>query len=394
MLKGVLTRLLLAIALLATISGAAAAQDEPAALEGQDWHLVAYAVDGGIEAVPWTIEATLLLEGGSASGSAGCNTFNGSYTLAEEQLTFDPAIATTRMACPGPASTVESAYMSLLPQTATWAIADGVLSLFDAAGAGLLEFELAALALTQRHLASIDALLTDQQAELDRAHQRLDNMRVGTLRDRIKTLEAAVQTLKAQAASASASSSNSGSGSSYNATEKVLLKAIPNKVRTTCRPLRSSLPRGTVAAVACDGVRSAVAEMAYYLMEWQDAEATLKSVAAANGVPNRQPRCHNQKAGWVTYGAPGGAEACWADNGIANFRLITTAAGCHQLDVAGTKLTEPAVYLAIEGKNNRMEPLRAAGLAYTDATYYIMNFEVGGSIPHGNQPLTPACRNT
>ena len=127
-------------------------------------------------------------------------------------------------------------------------------------------------------------------------------------------------------------------------------------------------------------------------MEWQDAETTLRSVGAANGVPNRQPRCHNQRAGWVTYGAPGGAEACWAENGIANYRLITAAAGCHQLDVAGRKLTEPAIYLAIEGKSNKMEPLRAAGLAYTDATYFLKNFEIGQDIPHGNQPLTPACR--
>jgi hypothetical protein len=147
-----------------------------------------------------------------------------------------------------------------------------------------------------------------------------------------------------------------------------------------------------VAAVACDGARDTVTEMAYYLMEWTDAEATLKSVARANGATRRRPTCHNQRAGWTTFGAPVGAEACWIDDGVANYRLITTAAGCHQLDVAGTHLTEPAIYLALEGKERRIEPVRATGLAYTDASIYLMNFDVGGSIPHGDQPQTPACR--
>ena len=172
----------------------------------------------------------------------------------------------------------------------------------------------------------------------------------------------------------------------------MLLKAIPRKVERTCRPLRSGLPRGTVAAVACDGVRKAVAEMAYYLMEWDDAEATLESIARANGAPNRQPRCDRQRAGWISYGTQIGAEACWTAQGKGNYRLVTRAAACHQLDVAGTQLREPAIYLAIEGKNGKTEPLRAAGLAYTDASYYLMNFEVGTSIPFGNQPRTPTCR--
>ena len=233
-------------------------------------------------------------------------------------------------------------------------------------------------------------LLDDQQSEIARADLRIDNIRIGTLRQRIKELEATVETLQAQAAAAAASSS--ATGSAFTAQEKVLLKAIPRKVERTCRPLRSGLPRGTVAAVACDGVRKAVAEMAYYLMEWDDAEATLESVARANGAPNRQPRCDRQRAGWISYGTQIGAEACWAAKGKGNYRLVTRAAACHQLDVAGTQMREPAIYLAIEGNNDRMEPLRAAGLTYTEASYYLMNFEVGGYIPHGKQPRTPTCR--
>ena len=31
--------------------------------------------------------------------------------------------------------------------------------------------------------------------------------------------------------------------------------------------------------------------------------------------------------------------------------------------------------------------------AYTDASYYLQNSEIGEYIPWGNQPRTPACRN-
>jgi hypothetical protein len=122
--------------------------------------------------------------------------------------------------------------------------------------------------------------------------------------------------------------------------------------------------------------------------------ATMKSVASANGAPNR-PRgaCFSNKPGWLDLGPSVGAEACWIDGGRANYRLITRAAGCKQLDVAGTRLTEPAIYLAMEARNRQLEPLRAAGLAYTDSNYYIMNFEAGEYIPAGNLPRTPGCRS-
>jgi heat shock protein HslJ len=41
---------------------------------------------------------TLRLDGGRASGNAGCNSFSGTYKLSEERLEFGP-LATTRMAC-------------------------------------------------------------------------------------------------------------------------------------------------------------------------------------------------------------------------------------------------------------------------------------------------------
>ncbi len=386
-----LTRLALVAALVISVPTATVAQ--PESLEDTTWHLAGYTLDDVAESVPWLVDATLLLEGGSASGSGGCNSFSGSYTLDGDQLTFEQPFTVTLRGCREPQMGVENTYLSLLPQTATWQIADGVLTLADELGNPLLDLERAVVALTQSDLTAIAAQFAASEAEIARVGERIDNIRVGTLRDRIKQLEASVKALQAQIAASAASPPRSGSGSAYSAEEKVLLKAIPRKVEGSCRPLRTSLPSGTVAAVACDGFRDNVAEQAYYLMEWQDAVTTMKSVASTNGAPNRPGgACFANRTGWLDLGPSVGAEACWIDGGRANYRLITRAAGCKQLDVAGTRLTEPAIYLAMEARDRKLEPLRAAGLAYTDSNYYIMNFEAGEYIPAGNQPRTPGCR--
>lgn len=57
---------------------------------------------------------------GTVSGFAGCNTFQGSYTLAGETLTLGP-LTTTRIGCERPASAVEAEYLTALAGTTTWA---------------------------------------------------------------------------------------------------------------------------------------------------------------------------------------------------------------------------------------------------------------------------------
>ena len=387
MIRTAFVRASIACLLLASMPALVGAQDEAATSpEGIEWQLIGYGVDGEIGVVPWSVGASLLLEDGTATGSTGCNRFNGTYQLEGGSLTFDETFAVTRAACPDPQAAVEGAYLANLPQTASWAIEDGVLSLADAEGAPLLDFEAEALALSANDVAALVGLFESQQAQIDRLGERVDNIRIGVLRDRIKTLEDEVESLRSSAAS-------SGSGTSFTSAENVLLKGIPNRVRKSCSPIRGSrLPAGTVAAVACDGVRQNVATMAYYLMEYDDAVATLRTVARANDVPKRRPKCSQQQASWFDLGIPVGAEACWVGDGAANVRLIAPAANCQRLDVGGTVMQEPAIYLALEGTNRRLEPLRAAGLAYTDAQTYLLNFEVFRGIPSDNQPTTRACR--
>jgi heat shock protein HslJ len=66
---------------------------------------------------------------GSVSGFAGCNTFTGSYTVAGPALQFGP-LATTKIACPRPASAVEADVLAGLAGVRSWSIgADGRLVL-------------------------------------------------------------------------------------------------------------------------------------------------------------------------------------------------------------------------------------------------------------------------
>jgi heat shock protein HslJ len=60
---------------------------------------------------------------GTVSGSAACNTFNGTYTMDGSAITFGP-LATTRMACPDDVMAVEDAYLDALDGAASWRIGD------------------------------------------------------------------------------------------------------------------------------------------------------------------------------------------------------------------------------------------------------------------------------
>jgi heat shock protein HslJ len=110
------------------------------ALEGTSWRLAdptALAADAG-DAV-----ATARFVKGTVSGTSGCNTYQGPYTVRGDRLTIGPDIATTAMACgPGPTA-LEAAYLDGLRRTATWAVEDDELRLADSDGNTLLTFEAA-----------------------------------------------------------------------------------------------------------------------------------------------------------------------------------------------------------------------------------------------------------
>jgi putative lipoprotein len=74
---------------------------------------------------------------GRVSGLAGCNRYNGSYTLDGASLRFGP-IAGTMMACPPALAEQEQRLHAAMAQVRGWRIANGLLHLTDEAGATVI----------------------------------------------------------------------------------------------------------------------------------------------------------------------------------------------------------------------------------------------------------------
>lgn len=111
-------------------------------IEGTTWLLREQAVDGSMSTVPKGVLVSLRMADGVAGGNGGCNRYNTSYTLEGSSLTFGP-VASTLMACPDPAGSVEAAYLANLAAVAAWTSDGSALTLSDASGASLLSYEAA-----------------------------------------------------------------------------------------------------------------------------------------------------------------------------------------------------------------------------------------------------------
>ena len=116
---------------------------ESSGLTGTNW--VATMYNTGTEAVTNVLEGTtitaLFTEDGQMNGSAGCNNYMTSYTLDGQNITIQPP-ATTRKMCPEPAGVMEqeTAFVSMLPQAATYSISGNKLELRTADGALIASF--------------------------------------------------------------------------------------------------------------------------------------------------------------------------------------------------------------------------------------------------------------
>ena len=82
-------------------------------------------VDGGGISAQFTAD-------GIVSGSAGCNQYTGKYSVSGSNITFDPSIATTMMACPQPIMDQESAYLKMLGEAKTYSVKGDELTLTGA----------------------------------------------------------------------------------------------------------------------------------------------------------------------------------------------------------------------------------------------------------------------
>jgi heat shock protein HslJ len=90
-------------------------------IEGTTWLVNGIVANQAVSSMPLGVEASLVFEGGNVNVNAGCNTGSGSAELGEGTITFG-AIATTRMACEGPAMDAESQILQVLQGDATYEI--------------------------------------------------------------------------------------------------------------------------------------------------------------------------------------------------------------------------------------------------------------------------------
>jgi len=100
------------------------------------WRVQSY--NNGQGGITTPVQGTTLTatfgQDGTVAGSAGCNTFRGSFTVEADALSFGP-LATTRMACPAPILEQERQFLAALEATSLFAIeADQRLTLRDADG--------------------------------------------------------------------------------------------------------------------------------------------------------------------------------------------------------------------------------------------------------------------
>lgn len=361
----------MAAALLVSLPGVALAQDqEPVSPEGADWSLTSYYDEGGGEnaVVPFEVQPTLRLDDGVASGFAGCNQFSGSYELDGSSLTFGEEMSVTLALCEGPGQLVEDSYLAALGQVGSWSIQDGRLQLYDNLGDATLAFEVPTILWTASQVAMLVSMLdtmqtavVDLQTEIDTLRDDTDSLNVPRLRERIKVLESENDKIKDRLAKVEDAPTvdptpKAGSSASFSAAEKVLLEGIPTRIATYCSPLRSSLPKGTRAAVTCRPNTKLVSSVDYYLMEGSQAAAQFGTVMAAFNVPEVAAGGESCESGVksqrYTVGNGWQAQGCYRENKVAQLRFVDNATDCKKLKVGDKTLGSPAVYIALQASSN------------------------------------------
>jgi len=122
----------IAILALAACQGADSAASDP--LDGTSWVLMAYRKTSPISGT--TITATF--EDGQVRGSAGCNSYSGSYQVSGDTITVG-AVAITEMACLEPEGVMEQEllFVEFLTDAQTFRLADGQLQTFRPDGEAL-----------------------------------------------------------------------------------------------------------------------------------------------------------------------------------------------------------------------------------------------------------------
>jgi heat shock protein HslJ len=105
--------------------------DQP--LEGTTWVVESLVTNQAVSSMPQGVTASLVFAEGKVAVDTGCNRGNGAAAIAATAITFGP-VATTKMACAGPAGEVEQQVLAVLAGDVAWTIDADVLQLRGAAG--------------------------------------------------------------------------------------------------------------------------------------------------------------------------------------------------------------------------------------------------------------------
>lgn len=120
--------------------GCAPLQDSnvpPVALDGTEWMLTSMSGKAPVADSKLTVK----FDEGSASGSAGCNQYRSATTTDGSKLAFGMTSSTKRACLAQEMNVQETAYLDALAKVAAYEVSGDRLTLHDAAGTALLEFE-------------------------------------------------------------------------------------------------------------------------------------------------------------------------------------------------------------------------------------------------------------
>ncbi len=318
--------------------------------------------------VPFEVQPTLRLEDGMVSGFAGCNQFSGDYELDGSSLAFGGEMSVTLALCEGPGQPIEDVYLAALGTVGSWSIEAGQMQLYDNLGDPTLAFEVPSILWTPTQLATLlgalDAMRTragELQTEIGSLRDETASLNVPRLRERIKALESENQKIGDRLATLEKTPTvdpepRPRTTDAFSAAEKVLLTGIPARIANFCSPLRSSLPKGTTAAVTCRPNTKVVSSVDYFLLEGDRAAAQFGSAMAAYNVPEvaaGDPSCEaGVKSQRYTFGAGWRAEGCYRENKAAQVRFVDNATDCRKLKAGNKTLASPAFYIALQGTDN------------------------------------------
>lgn len=122
----------------------AATTGVPMPLANITWHLEMYRSSSGsnVPVIPTTNVTALFGSDGSMAGSAGCNSYTGTYTTSGPNGISVGPLATTRMFCGDPGvMDQETAYLTLLRTVMSYEVTeDGMLNLMNSAGTPVLVY--------------------------------------------------------------------------------------------------------------------------------------------------------------------------------------------------------------------------------------------------------------